>query len=180
MSEIDVFASLLFEEAKRFLEKANLEKSSQGKTAYLHASLLLCISSLEAYINAIADELLLRADLTVLDKSILTEKDINIKRGKVELKNTLKMQRILERFEFIHNTFGSKAINYTEKWWIQLSDALTARNSLVHPKDKLDIDEKAVQQALEGVLGALNSLYLSLYKSKHPALGRQLHSNMDF
>jgi hypothetical protein len=180
MSEIDVFASLLFEEAKRFFEKANLEKTSAGKTAYLHASLLLSISSLEAHINAIADEVLLRTDIPMFDKSILAEKDIVINRGKLELKNNLKIQRILERFEFIHNTFGFKAINYDEKWWAQLNNALSTRNNLVHPKDKLEIDEKLVQQSLEGVLGALNSLYLSLYKTKYPALGRRLHSSMDF
>jgi hypothetical protein len=180
MSEIDVFASLLFEEAKRFFEKANLEETSEGKAAYLHASLLLNISSLEAHINAIADELLLRTDISVFDKSILSEKDFVINHGKIELKSTLKMQRILERFEFIHNTLGLKPIDYGAKWWAQLSNALTTRNNLVHPKEKLEIDEKMVQQALEGVLGALNSLYLSLYKTKYPALGRRLHSSMNF
>src|SRR4030042_1496324 len=57
MNEIDIFASELFEEAKRFLEKAREDENKEGQKAYLHAALLLGMSSLEAHINAISEEM---------------------------------------------------------------------------------------------------------------------------
>ena len=180
MSEIDAFASSLFEEAKRFLEKAQNEDSSEGKSAYLHAALLLGISSLEAHINAIADELLMRDNLTVLDRSILSERDITAKHGSFELSNSPRLYRTLERIEFVHNNFGSRKIDYDSTWWGQLNNAIKARNDLVHPKGKVDLNEKIVTQALEGVLGALNSLYKTLYRRKYPASRRGLDSSMSF
>ena len=54
MSEIDAFATELFEEAKRFLEKAKEAVNAESERAFLHAALLLGISSLEAHINAIS------------------------------------------------------------------------------------------------------------------------------
>ena len=38
MAGVDEFSQTLFEEAKRFLEKARAEKESKGKSAYLHAA----------------------------------------------------------------------------------------------------------------------------------------------
>ncbi len=54
-SGIDAFATELFEEAKRFLEKAKEADNEEGKKAFLHAALLVGMSSLEAHINAICE-----------------------------------------------------------------------------------------------------------------------------
>ena len=76
MSEIDEFAVLLFEQAKGFLEKSKGGITNYQRQAYLHAALLIGISALEAHVNAISDEFLTtREDLTVLERSILDEKD---------------------------------------------------------------------------------------------------------
>jgi hypothetical protein len=180
MAEIDKFASLLFEESKRFYELALLQKTEEGKNAFLHTALLLAISSMEAHVNAIADELLLRKDLAINERSILTEKEISIEHGEFVLSNVLKIYRTLDRVEFIHNRFGRERIDYRSKWWSQLGKAFQDRNSLVHPKDDFKIEQKLVKEALEGVLGALNSLYLSLYKKNYPPFRRGLNSKMTF
>src|SRR5947208_947946 len=101
MSEIDTFSVQLFEQAKRFLEKARNEEG-EGKRAYLHASLLIGVSALEAHINAIADELLTTwTEINLLERSILSERDFVFENGEIELTNKLKMYRLIERFEFI-------------------------------------------------------------------------------
>ncbi len=56
MEKFDSFCYSLLDESKRFLEKAKSEKEQININAYLHASLLLSISSLEAFINGIADD----------------------------------------------------------------------------------------------------------------------------
>ena len=51
MSQIDDFAQSLLEESKRFLEKAQSEESAEGAHAYMHASLMLAFSPLEAHVR---------------------------------------------------------------------------------------------------------------------------------
>lgn len=49
MAEIDTIANLLLEESKRFLEVATLSDDDIGKTAFLHAALMLGFSSVTSY-----------------------------------------------------------------------------------------------------------------------------------
>ena len=73
MADVDAFASQLLEEAKRFLEKAVIDGDAEGESGYLHAALNLAFSALEAHVNSIADDFLVRSDLSLLDRSILTQ-----------------------------------------------------------------------------------------------------------
>ena len=181
MSEIDYFASQLLEEAKRFLEKAKLECNPDGKDAYLHASLLLSVSSLEAHINAIADEKLIIQDLEMLEKSILSEKEFTLIDGKFELTERLKMYRMIERIEFIYRKFAHTIINKEEvTWWGPVNEAINKRNAFVHAKDHLELSEKDVEVAILNILELLNSIYNALYKTNYPAYGRKLDSKMVF
>jgi len=180
MAEIDRFASLLFEEAKRFYELSLSHDTEDGKTAYLHAALSIGVSSLEAHINAIAEELLLRKNLSILDRSILMEADFALRNGEHVITNGLKIYRTLERYEFIYNRFGRVKLNKDLAWWSKLKSALEARNNLIHPKDELNITQSVVESGLDGIIIALDSIYFSLYKKKFPAARRKLHSKMVF
>ena len=64
MADIDEFAQMVFEEAKRFLEKAAMEGANAAQSAYLHAALLLGFSALEAHVNAVCEELAALPDLS--------------------------------------------------------------------------------------------------------------------
>jgi hypothetical protein len=97
MASVDQFATALIEEAKRFLEKSKAETSAKGKTAYLHAALNLGVCALEAHINSIADDFSHRQDISPLDKSILLEKQVELKNGRFELVDRLKLFRLEER-----------------------------------------------------------------------------------
>ena len=75
MSDFDSFAIYLLEEAKALFDKANVEDEFSQMT-YLHASLLLSISALEACINAITDELLVdpyKDKYTIHEQGLLLE-----------------------------------------------------------------------------------------------------------
>lgn len=180
MAQIDRFAIALFEEAKRFLEKAKSEATEEGKIAYLNATLLIGVCALEAHVNAIADEMLMREDLNVLERSILSETEYELQNGEFVLRNRLKMYRLLERVQFIHRRFGNTPLDTTTEWWTQVDSALRKRNALVHPKGSLVLSEEMVEDALRGILGILDALYIALYKTHYPALGRQMDSIMTF
>lgn len=182
MTGIDQFSNHLFEQAKRFLEKAKIETDEEGKTAYLNAALLIGVSALEAHINAIIDELLSTWDnLGIQEISLLSEKEISFNNGEFKLSEKLKMYRLIDRVEFIFQKFCKKRpLDKNEPWWQQLKEALRLRNKLVHPKEQISLSEKDVENSLLGILDAINSLYKSLYKSSYPAYGRRLDSNLSF
>src|SRR5437588_11533740 len=98
-ASIDDFAKLLFNEAKAYLEKAQNTDTAEEKTAYLHASLLVGFCSFEAHINSIAENFVTRPDLTLLDKSVLGEKALELCEGEYRLTDKLKMFRLEDRIE---------------------------------------------------------------------------------
>jgi hypothetical protein len=180
MSGIDQFASKLFEQAKHFLEKAKGEDSEAGKESYLNAALLLGVSALEAHVNAVADEMLMYRDISLLDRSILSEKDYQLENGEFKLINHLKMYRLLDRIQYLHVRFSDSSLDKTSNWWGQVNNAIHTRNSIVHPREKLLLKQEVVESSLQGILEALDALYRALYKKSYPALGRKLDSNLNF
>src|SRR5437867_1022594 len=108
MHGVDDFASRLLEEAKRFHEKARDEVDGDGKQAYLHAAIVLACCSLEAHINSIAEDFLVRTDLSVLERSILAEREYRLEDGEFTITDALKIHRLTDRIEFIYRRFSGE------------------------------------------------------------------------
>lgn len=180
MSEVDAFARLLLEEAKRFLEKAEQEQEEVGVQAYLHAALNLGFCSLEAHVNSVADDFLVRQDLTALDRSILAEREVRLEGGKFELGEQLKMFRLEDRIQFCHRRFSGSALDRSAPWWGELHKALQLRNGLTHPKGIPAIDRKSVQRAIEAIVSAINALFMAVYQAEYPPARRGLQSTLSF
>src|SRR5258708_1732479 len=103
MPEIDDFASLLLEEAKRFYERANESIDSIAKGAYLHASLMVGFCAFEAHINSVADEVAERDGMSIHDISILREREVKLENGEYTiLVDRLKMYRLEDRILYLH------------------------------------------------------------------------------
>lgn len=181
MAAVDDISGVLLEEAKRFLEKAQAEDNSAGKTAYLHAALNLGFCSLEAHVNAIADDFLTRKDLSLLDGSILSEKDIRFSDGEFIIdEGKLKIYRLDDRIQFLYRRFSGKPLDRKLSWWSELQSAQKLRNKLAHPKDAPVIDERSVSHGLQSVLDTIGALYKAIYKRKFPGSSRGLQSSLLF
>jgi hypothetical protein len=181
MAEIDTYAVTLLEQAKRFLEKAHDPGcDADGRQAFLTSSLLLAVASLEAHLNAVADELLIRPQLSVLDQSILAEKDFGLKNGSFGLTNHLKMYRIEDRLKFIFARFTRAPDPTSEPWWSGLAGGLDLRNKIVHAKDALVLSEPQIRRCLLAVVDCVNALYKGVYRKGLPGYGRGLNSQLVF
>lgn len=181
MASVDETSGVLLEEAKRFLEKAHDEASEAGKTAYLHAALNLGFCSLEAHVNAIADDFLTRKDLSLTDRSILCEKDIRFSNGEFVIdEGKLKIFRLDDRIQFLHRRFSGKPIDRKSSWWSELQSAQLLRNKLAHPKDAPAVDERSVARGLQAILDIVSALYKGIYKRKFPGSTRGLQSGLTF
>lgn len=180
MPDIDALSVQLLEQAKRFLEKAKIDATQDGQAAYSHAALLLGFCSLEAHINAVAEELTIRPKLQILDQSILTEKEVLLVKGTFRLTDKLKMYRLEERLGYILANFTKGEPLSKQSWWGNLSAGLAIRNSLVHAKGGITIHVKAVSRSLQAIIDCLDTLYVGVYRRRYPGHSRGLDSSLHF
>ena len=182
MADVDEFASLLLEEAKRFLEKADECDNDDEKRADLHASLLLAFCALDAHINAIAMDFENRKEtFSPHDRSVLFEYDVQLDDGQfVSRETVLKMWRLQERIQFLHRRLSGKVVDKSASWWSELDTAIDLRNKLTHPKAVPTISIEKVSRAVQAVIDTLSALYLAVYRAKFPAANRGLLSDLNF
>jgi hypothetical protein len=180
MSEIDELSTLVFEQAKRFLEKANEADDDEDRDANLNAALLLGFCALEGHVNSVAAELALRPGLELLELSLLMENDVKFKAGEFKLTDTLKMFRFEDRLEFVFRRFTKINLPKGEAWWGDLRNGIKLRNELVHPKAGLKLKISDVERSLSAVLDCFNCLYRALFKKNYPSFGRGLTSKLTF
>lgn len=176
MTEFDSFATQLLDESKALLDKA---RSSENftQTTYLHSSLLLAISALEACLNSIIDELLVDPYLdkySIQEQALLLEKEVSFDRGEFSLSNKLKVTRMTDRIEFLFFKFANRKIDGSLNWYANLKQSIELRNKLVHPKENLNIAINQVEQAIISVIETINEIYLVVYHKKYPSYDRGL------
>lgn len=180
VADIDTFASSLLEEAKRFLEKAPTEGDPAGQVAYLHAALNLAFCSLEAHINAVAEELASHKEFSSAhDQGVLLEKEVRLEDGEFKLK-ALRIYRLDERILFLHKRVTGKSLDKAVTWWSELAVAMKLRNKLTHPKEAPQITVDSVKRAMQAVIDTIDAVYRGIYGSGLPAAGLGLHSKMTF
>lgn len=180
MDSIDTFASLLLEEAKRFLELANVASDDEGERANLHASMVLAFCALEAHINAVSDEMALQKGLTAHEKSILLEREVSLENGQYKLTTALKMHRLEDRILFLFARFTKSTFDKNTPWWAKLKVSLKLRNQISHPKDVTEMAKQDVATSIQAIVDCLDALYQAVYGRKLPAAARGLQSKMTF
>ena len=181
MNAFDNFCNDLLEQSKRLNEKRKLEKNPDGKKAYQHASLLLAICALEAYINGISEELTIAKDFPIHEKGILLEKEVKLNNGEWEINNKkLKMSRLVDKIELLYRRHKRKVLDDTERWWPLLILGIDYRNKITHPKTNVEIPEDFTDKVIDSVIQCISVLYLAVYKRKFPKSNLSLTSKLDF
>lgn len=176
--DADAFSILLLDEAKRFLEKG-LDETGAARAAYLHAALVVGFSALESHVNGVADELATRPRTDLLAQSILQEKPVKLIKGEWMLGTKDQYFRLEDRISFLLNSC-SKVDAASSSWWSDLISGIKARNSIVHPRDAVDLSSSDVQRYLGAIIASLNAIYLGVFGKGHPSFNRGLQSTMSF
>jgi hypothetical protein len=179
VADIDVFATSLLEEAKRFLERAQTAPDDVARDANLHAALMLGFCSLEAHVNAIAEDFGSREELTPHEMGILLEKEVRLENGRFVV-GGFRMHRLEDRILFLYLRFSGKSLDKSASWWSQLAHATNSRNRLTHPKETHTLTVTEVGNALAAIIGTIDALYRAIYKSGFPLVGMGLHSSLTF
>jgi hypothetical protein len=180
MAEIDAFAAQLWEEAKGFLEKARATSVVKRREAYLHAALNLGFCSLEAHLNAIAEDFLTREDLLPHERSVLLEKRVDLEHGVFRLSNVTQIYRLEDRLLFLCTRFSKRPpLDRGASYWAQFKEALELRNNLTHPKEPTNVAVLSVERALLAILDVLDISYRRIYGQKYPGKKRGLESAVE-
>jgi hypothetical protein len=181
MNNIDVLASTLLEESKRFLEKAQESHASIAEHAFLHAALSLGFSSLEAHINSIIDDQLVRTDLTIHERGFLSERKVDLRQGSLCLQESLQMQRIDERIALLWTRCSvNPPFDYQSPSWSHLKEGLKLRNALTHPREAMELTVEKVGRSISAIVDIIDTAYLRIYGKPLPAKNRGLQSSLNF
>jgi hypothetical protein len=180
VAEIDTFATELLEEAKGFLEKARVTAIAKNKDAYLHAALNLGFCALEAHVNAIAEDFMTLSDLSPHERSILSERKIELEQGEFRITKQVQIYRLEDRLLFLCTRFSKKApLDRKAVYWGQFKDALKLRNGLTHPKTPAVVTEASIERALLAIIQVLDVAYRRIYRKKYPGRKRGLLSTIE-
>jgi len=180
VTEADEFSRILLEESKRFLELADECDDPSGATAYLHAALMLSFCALEAYINAVADDMLAGSALTLHERAILSESEVRFEDGEFKITKTLRMVRLEDRIHLLHFKFAQAKIDKQSPWWSAFKASIDLRNQLTHSKGAPAIGRNDVERAIAAVIEALSIIFRAVFKTDFPPALRGLQSKMDF
>jgi hypothetical protein len=176
-AEADAFSIRLLDEAKRFLEKGTSALDAE-RDAYLHAALIVGFSALESHVNGIADELSARSQTSLLDISLLLEKEVKIEKGQWELGRE-RFFRLEDRISFLIAQHA-KRVPSSYAWWSDLMSGVHVRNALVHPREVVELASADAQRFLDAIVNALNDIYLAVFGKGHPSFNRGLQSSLTF
>lgn len=180
MINVDEYALDLINKSKRFLEKANLEDSEVGQSAFYECALIFSVMSLETTVFSIAEEICDRKELELLDKSLLLEKEILFDKGKFIISDKLKISRLIDKIEFLFNRFNARFDRQRAIWWQHLNDGIKIRNNLIHPKKIVKITKKQVENTILSVMKCIDMLYRAIYGRAYPHFNRRLTTSYDF
>lgn len=175
---IDVFSSLLREEAKRFLELGSGCADVAGQSAYFHAAVILGFNALECHLAAITDDIESTATLSAHERALLTQRDVRLADGEFVVTDSLKMVPLEDRIQLMHWHFSGDALDRT--WWSELKSAIKLRNELTRPKGPIAIPRASVERAVQAILDTIDAMCRAVCRTSFPAASCRLQSKLNF
>ena len=161
--------------AKQFLEGAKVSSSEIEAQRLLRASLTHNFFFLEAQLNYLASHFSESPDFSIVERSLLNEQDIAMKKGVFVLTNKPKFFSVEDRVEFLLARFSPDLNAAKGGWFSQLSSSIKVRNRLVHPKQEHTLTVKEVEVAIIAVLDCLSAMYIAIFGKGFPPHALGLH-----
>lgn len=175
MSEFEAYSNELLVSAKKFLEGAKSGCAPSEKQRLLRSALTHSFFFLEAQLNYLASHFSNSSDFSVLEKSLLSEKEVALIKGEFSLINKPKFYRLEDRIEFLLARFTPNLEVSKGTWFSELLMAIQIRNRLVHPKEAHQISEQEVERSLLAVLDCLSAMYVAIFAKPFPPAALGLH-----
>ena len=90
------------------------------------------------------------------------------------------MCRLEDRICFLYRRFTGKPLDRTQNWWSSLKSGISIRNSIMHPREMVEITDKLVKDVLAAIIESIDVLYRAVYGRGFQASGKGLNSSITF
>ena len=157
------------------LEEAKAKEGKAEKQRLLRSALTHSFFFLEAQLNYLAAHFATSPEFSVLEQSLLSERDLALEKGRFVLTNKTKFYRLEDRIEFLLARFSADLEGSKSNWFSDLKSSIKVRNRLVHPKEAHSISETEVETAILAVLSCLSAMYLAIFGKPFPPASLGLH-----
>jgi hypothetical protein len=175
VSEFEAYSNELLVSAKKFLEDAKSASTPSEKQRLLRSALTHSFFFLEAQLNYLASHFSNSPDFSISEKSLLSEKEVALVKGKFSLTNKSKFYRLEDRTEFLLARFSPDLEASKGAWFSELLLSIKIRNRLVHPKEAHQISQQEVERSLLAVLDCLSAMYVAIFAKPFPPAALGLH-----
>ncbi len=175
MSEFEAYSNELLRSAKRFLEEAKEKEGKAEKQRLLRSALTHSFFFLEAQLNYLAAHFAASPEFSIVEQSLLSERDLALEKGRFVLTNKTKFYRLEDRVEFLLARFSADLEGSKSTWFSDLKSSVKVRNRLVHPKEAHSISETEVEKAILAVLDCLSAMYSVIFGKPFPPASLGLH-----
>lgn len=171
----EAYSNELLTTSKQFLEDAKKSVPEIEKQRMLRAALTHAFFFLEAQLNYLASHFSDSPDFSIIERSLLTERDIAIEKGVFVLTDKPKFFRIEDRIEFLLARFSPDLTKAKGTWFANLKSSIRVRNTLVHPKEAHNVTIEDVEIAILAALDCLSSMYMAIFGKRFPPQALGLH-----
>lgn len=175
MSEFEAYSNELLISAKKFLEESKSAGTPSERQRLLRSALTHSFFFLEAQLNYLASHFSNSSDFSISEKSLLSEQEVSLVKGKFILINKSKFYRLEDRIEFLLARFSPDLEASKGSWFSELLVSIKIRNRLVHPKEAHQISEQEVERSLLAVLECLSAMYIAIFAKPFPPATLGLH-----
>lgn len=169
------YSNELLTTSKQFLEDAKASAQDIEKQRMLRAALTHNFFFLEAQLNYLASHFADSPEFSIVERSLLTERDIAIEKGVFVLTDKPRFFRLEERIEFLLARFSSNLTTAKGTWFSDLKVSIKVRNRLVHPKEAHTVRVEEVEKAILAALDCISAMYKAIFGKKFPPHALGLH-----
>jgi len=179
VSDFEAYSNELLTSSKRFLEEGRSNTLNSEKQRLLRAALTHAFFFLEAQLNYLASHFSSASHFSIVEQSLLTERDIALRNGHFVLTEKAKFYRLEERIEFLLAQFSNDLKKSKGTWFSELNSSIKVRNRLVHPREAHKLDTEEVETSILAVLSCMSALYSAIFGKEFPPAALGLHIGPD-
>ena len=167
-----MFEDYLEDSYQFMLSAKKASTSGDEKTAkrYYRAAVFCAASSLESFVNYIADSFAKAGTLTIHQIAFLNDKAIAFSLDKKDAVEKLEFHRIEDKLRLLFYKFDND-FDFKVPFWSQMLEFKNLRDSLVHPRNqedevKVEDYDKRLRKGISAIIQLMDHLSYSIFK-KH-------------
>ena len=167
MDPIVADANRRFEFSKSLLYRAKNATNLEHQKSFAEMAVAAAFSCLEGVLTHVFDHFTKRNEFDIFEHSIMQEKSVKLLHGKPSL-GEQRFHSIEDRVQFLFWRFTGQEFDKNKTWWPDFANAVSVRDSSMHPKKKAEITPQDAERAMLAIVAPLDDLMRTVFKKRWP------------